>query len=159
MRRDHGRTIDHRITRCLRSISLRRNNPQRIETKGRIFCRNAIDIAKHLPWVDCQLSIRNHLTLTHVHAVNTDAVFVGAKIEVVPDVYRVNQESKFLRKLLSDTFDSAQKISTLARIDQGNQTIANLKTNLVKARHIVPTELIRFGLGICFGCRIDHFRH
>ena len=90
---------------------------------------------------------------------NADAVFVGAKIKIVPNVNGVNQESKFLRKLLSDAFNSAEKISTLARIDQWNQPIANLKTNLIEAGHIVPTELVRFGLGIGFRCRFDHFRH
>ena len=78
------------VARGLRGITLRRVNPQRVEAKGRVFGGNAVDLAKHLPWINGKLPIWNHLTFTHRHTVNADSVLVWTQIEVVSNMDRVD---------------------------------------------------------------------
>ena len=93
---DHGAAVDHGVTQSLRFITHGRIDPHRFQTESRIFGLDTFDSAKDLTGINRQFFFRIGFALTRGYAHQDDAVLVRRQIKVVPDMHRLDEETKLL---------------------------------------------------------------
>ena len=154
VRGDDRAAIDNGIALGLRAIAHIGGDPHGRQAEGRVHGGGARQLraqAFAMPVltarVDGQELALLHFAVANLHALERDAVRRRTQLQVVANVHNRCQEAHVLREFLADALDAAQQLAVLALVDQRDQAVADLQTQHVDPRHVVPARFRRIDRG------------
>ncbi len=141
----HGAGIDHGVAINLGLLPQVVVDPDGGQAKGWVGGGGAGQRGADLAGVDGHPLTRHGFTLTDLHALEPDHVGLRLDLQVVPDVHHRHQKADVLGKFFADAFDPAQQFTVLGAVHQRDQPVADLQTQRVNQRHVVPGGFLLFG--------------
>src|SRR5690606_30493639 len=93
------------------------------------------------PRIDRELHVGLDLAFADGYAVQAEAVRVRCELEIVTDMHRMDQEAELLGEFPSHALDPAEQRRALLLIDERNQPVAELETDEIDRRDVLPRKL------------------
>ena len=135
--------VHHRVTERARVVTLRRVNPDRIQTKSRLFAGNAFQRAVHLAGVDGHFTADLDFAFAANHAFEHNMVRIRVNVQRVANTHRLNQKAKFHGQFFTHALDARHQLTAGLRVDQRDQAVADFQADQVHLVNVIPVQFFR----------------
>ena len=153
---DHdSRCVDHRITCHFASATKRFRDPRCGQIECRVTRRFALQFHLCVARVDRQVMIHDQLPASNFATADKESIFIYIDLQVVANPCFGNPKTVILRYVFAQTGDAICDSLSFSRIDQRNQSRANLHNDSFGLQKLVQPSLLGTGrLLLCFLFRV-----